>query len=91
MASSMAIINSEEQVNKSVDECELIKAKIDKHFNKISDHKKKIKSSGDKIKKLKKELYWTCQHKFERDPSAAYDDLFKYKCSKCHLYQNYYN
>ena len=72
------------------DECNLIKLQIDKHLNEITEYTKYIKSAKTEINNLYKQLYSVCEHDFRRDNSAAHDDIFKYKCTKCNLYQNYY-
>lgn len=48
---------------------------------------KEVTERKQYILKVKRKLYKTCRHNFTRDNSAAFDDLFKWKCSKCHLYK----
>ena len=48
---------------------------------------RKIKNNRNKILKLKKKLYHECKHHFVRDPSATYDDIYKYQCLNCSLYK----
>ena len=47
----------EKQVNNDTYKCIEIKSKIDLYNKKISEYKTLIKSSSDKIKQLKKDLY----------------------------------
>lgn len=48
---------------------------------------RKIKNNRNKILDLKKKLYQECNHCFVRDPTAAYDDIYKYRCLNCYLYR----
>lgn len=42
------------------------------------------------IEKLKKNLWTSCTHEWERDYSAMHDDPFKYFCKHCKMYKNSY-
>ena len=43
------------------------------------------------IRQVKRNLYMACRHCFIRDSSAAFDDMYKWQCAKCHLYKGEFN
>ena len=48
---------------------------------------KEIDERRSYINQVKQKLYRTCRHNFIRDISAAFDDMYKWQCTKCHLYR----
>lgn len=69
---------------------DLIKQKITTLRNQIVEYDKYITSAKKEIIELEKGLYKVCDHYFIRDSCVVFDDIFKYKCTKCNLYKNYY-
>jgi len=92
----MEIVDKEQIVDKVVDINDLEKNNIlaikysdDIYKNELEIiHLLKEKRERENyILQIKQKLYKTCEHHFTRDSSAAFDDIFKWKCSKCNLYK----
>jgi len=83
-------INIEIHQNKQPSLDEKIKDTIIQYRRDITNFEYKIKDMKKDICILEKKLYDSCSHRFIRDQSAAFDDIFKYKCTKCNLYKNYF-
>lgn len=64
-----------------------IKNELTECLAKINDGRKLITYELKRKYLLEKELYKICSHTFTRDPSAMSDDLYKWQCTKCNLYQ----
>ena len=65
---------------------------IQTKYNIIYESEKTILMCNEEIKKLKKELYIKCEHKWIYDECANFDDRSKYICKFCKLNKNpYYN
>lgn len=65
---------------------------IQTKYNIIYESEKTIRMCNEEIKKLKKELYIKCEHKWIYDECANFDDKSNYICKFCKLNKNpYYN
>ena len=89
------IINESQENNKEGggDDIATIKYMDDIHSNQL-EIVHLLKEAEDRkryIRQVKEKLYRVCRHNFNRDSSAAFDDIFKWKCSKCHLYKGEYS
>ena len=60
---------------------------IDRNRLEITHLLKEIDERRHYINQVNKKLYRICRHNFIRDPSAAFDDMYKWQCTKCHLYR----
>ena len=54
------------------------------------DLRKQIEELKKKRRIMEERLYKVCEHQFERDYSAPFDDVCKNVCTICGLYDNPY-
>jgi len=59
----------------------------DKYQNDIMQLKRNIEDIENKIVLNQRNIWTLCSHEWIKDENACYDDLVKYKCSKCHLWK----
>ena len=90
----MEVINKKDIVNE-LEENDVLTIKYidDIHINQLEiiHLLKEVKERKHYILQVKRKLYKACRHNFTRDSSAAFDDIFKWKCTKCHLYKGEFN
>lgn len=60
--------------------------KIEQLKLKNREYNKKIERNKKLIQRVEHELFKSCNHEWERDPFANFDDHIKFICKKCKLY-----
>lgn len=64
-----------------------LKININKLHSDNLEYRKMIENNKKKIYKIQKEMYSICEHEFIRDTTVTFDDMYKWKCSKCGYYK----
>ena len=65
-----------------------LQEKINDITNEIIHNENTLKSLRKNRLNIQLEIWDTCPHVWQRDPSAAFDDMYKYYCKHCGLYNS---
>ena len=91
---NLKVVNDETNqphlISSNTTETFLIQTQLDKRKTQMNEYSKAMKRINKEIYNLEKKLYNTCNHTFIRDTEVAFDEIFKYKCTNCNLYKNYF-
>ena len=70
------------------EDVQFLQEKINYITNEIIHNENTIKSLRKNRLNIQLEIWDTCPHVWQRDPNAAFDDMYKYYCKKCGLYNS---
>ena len=70
------------------EDVQFLQEKINYITNEIIHNENTIKSLRKNRLNIQLEIWDTCPHVWQRDPSAAFDDMYKYYCKHCGLYNS---